>query len=466
MQEANLAYKFPVIYWNCANLISDSGGEDSTVNYGKIAAAVGRMRKEGISIIPPDINRARFGFKPDVENNMIVYGLKAVNGIGTSQAKAIAQNQPYSSLDDFCEKMSKAKKSEDSDFTFGDTAIISLIKAGAFDLLENKPREEIMKDYITKISKPIKKLSKSNIEDLYRLGLLTDQQQQTEWHYYLYKKYLYQDKFLVEKNGKSPATYYYKLPNQKAEEYFYENFEDKMVEGKDYKYTDSGAIAVKRGSLDKIIDELSSNFYTNVLTKQDYLDIINGDRFTQIWDEKARGSISRWEMDSMNYYYHEHELSHIDRKRYHIANFDELPEEPEIEENRVYGNKVIPRFKLQRICGTVIDKDNNHNTVTLLTPDGVVVVRFYKGQYGFYSKEIATKDPVTNKKEVLEKSWFKRGNMLLVTGIRRGEYFIPKKYKDSIYNHTVQIITSCDDKGYLELISKRIDEENEDAVAI
>lgn len=466
MQEANLAYKFPVIYWNCANLISDSGGEDSTVNYGKIAAAVGRMRKEGISIIPPDINRARFGFKPDVENNTIVYGLKAVNGIGTSQAKAIVQNQPYNSMEDFYNKMCSAKKEQDSDFTFGDAAMISLIKAGAFDILEGKPREEIMADFIKKVNKPLVKLSKSNIEDLYRLDLLTEEQKENEWHYYLFKKYLYQDKFLVEKAGKSPNTFFYKLSNEKAENYFYINFEDKMVEGKDYKYTEQGSLVVKRGSLDKIIDELSADFYTNVLSSSKNLDIINKEKFDLAWQDKAFGTISRWEMDSMNYYYHDHELVNVNRKRYNITNFDELPEEPEIEEERFFNGKSVPRFKLSRICGTVIDKDNNHGTVTLLTPDGVVVVKFYKGQYTFYSKEIAKKDPITGKKEVLEKSWFKRGNMLLVTGVRKGEFFMPKKYKDSIYKHTVQIITEIQDNGYLNLISERVDEENEDAIAI
>ena len=43
LQEANLAYRYPIIYWNCANLISDSGGEDGNTNYGKIATAIGNI---------------------------------------------------------------------------------------------------------------------------------------------------------------------------------------------------------------------------------------------------------------------------------------------------------------------------------------------------------------------------------------------------------------------------------------
>ena len=44
LQEANLAYHYPVIYWNTANLISDSGGEDGNTNYGKISKAIGNIK--------------------------------------------------------------------------------------------------------------------------------------------------------------------------------------------------------------------------------------------------------------------------------------------------------------------------------------------------------------------------------------------------------------------------------------
>ena len=323
-----------------------------------------------------------------------------------------------------------------------------------------------MKDFIKKISKPIKKLSMSNIEDLHRLGLLTPEQELHEWRYYLYKKFLYQDKFLDEKTGKSPATYYYKLPNKKAEDYFYNTFESEMTEGKDYKYNDAGNIIVKRGALDKAIEKLFVDFQNKALNNSEFLDKINEDRFNQIWNDKALGSISHWEMESMNYYYHEHELAHVDKKRYNIVNFYDLPEEPAIEENYFYGGQARPRYKLQRICGTVIDKDAQHNTVTLLTDSGVVVVRFYKGQFNFYAKEIVEKDPETRKKTVLEKSWFSRHNMLMVTGFRSGEQFIPKNYKDSIYKHSVQLIKGLDDKGILTLVSDRIDTDKEEANAV
>ena len=142
-------------------------------------------------------------------------------------------------------------------------------------------------------------------------------------------------------------------------------------------------------------------------------------------------------MDSLSFYYHGHELAHVNKEEYMISDFDTLPEVPAISEYYVYKGKERPRFKLTRICGTVLDKDKNKHIVTLLTPSGVVGVKFYKGQFSFYDKQISDVNE-DGKKTVLEKSWFVRGNKLLVTGYRREDQFVPKKYMDSAYKHTLQ----------------------------
>ena len=159
------------------------------------------------------------------------------------------------------------------------------------------------------------------------------------------------------------------------------------------------------------------------------------------------------------------ELNKVDRERYKIANFDDLTVEPEVTETYFHKGQTKPRYKLSRICGTVIDKDKNHGTATLLTLDGVVVVRFYKGQFGFYDREISQVDE-SGKKTKLETSWFKRGTKLLITGHRSGEQFIPRKYSDSIYKHTVQLIKSISDEGVLVLQSDRTDTNKEEEKAI
>ena len=67
-------------------------------------------------------------------------------------------------------------------------------------------------------------------------------------------------------------------------------------------------------------------------------------------------------------------------------------------------------------------------------------------------------------KTVLEKSWFSRGTKLLITGYRRDEQFIPKKYSDSIFKHSVQLIKDIDEEGILSLQSERIGQEKEEGM--
>ena len=165
-------------------------------------------------------------------------------------------------------------------------------------------------------------------------------------------------------------------------------------------------------------------------------------------------------MDSLSFYYHEHELENVKKEEYLIYDFDQLPEEPQVSEYYTYRGKEKPRFKLTRICGTVLDKDKNKHMITLLTTSGVVTVKLYKGQFGFYDKQISELNE-DGSKTVLEKSWFGRGNKLLITGYRREEQFVPKKYVDSAYKHTLQLITDIDKDGNLKLQSERIGEENE-----
>lgn len=464
LQELNLCYRFPIIYWNTANLIVDSGSLEGnnkkTTNYGKIATAIGKFQNSGTTVELPDINEASFGFKPDEKNNIIIFGLKGISGIGEAETQAIINNRPYKSLQDFLNKM-EIYKAQEKENKFGDSAVITLIKAGAFDKLEKKNRIEIMKDYVRKISKPLTSLRLDDIEILKELDMLTEVQKQYEYRLYKFRKYVYSNQFLVDKRGKSQNTFFYRLERQYSEPYFFEHFETNMKEGKDYEYDNEGYILVKRGSLDREFDKLMADFKKNVLQNKKCLDAVNEKRFTEKWNEKVEGTISKWEMDSLSFYYHEHELAHVNKEQYLISDFNELPEDPVVTEYYTFRGKEKPRFKLTRICGTVLDKDKNKHMITLLTPNGVVTIKFYKGQFSFYDKQISEKDDETETKTVLEKSWFKRGNKLLITGYRREDQFVPKKYVDSAYRHTLQLITDIDEEGNLKLQSERIGEDDE-----
>jgi DNA polymerase-3 subunit alpha len=87
-------------------------------------------------------------------------------------------------------------------------------------------------------------------------------------------------------------------------------------------------------------------------------------------------------------------------------------------------------YKLNKICGTCISKDKAKGTVTLLTTTGVVNVKFRKEYFTMYDKQISRVEPDGTKK-VVEKSFFNKGNMIVVMGIRSGDDFIVKKYASS-----------------------------------
>lgn len=467
LQCMNIVQKYGALYWNCACLIVNSGSTDeenvdnnSGVNYGRIAKAMGNMINAGIKISLPDINRARFGFYPDKDSNEIIYGLRPIQGLGGKIAKAIVDNRPYASVEDFYSKMQEFKESAKEN-KFGDTAMISLIKARCFDNLEKKDRRAIMEDFIRIISSPVKSLSMPNIEDLNNLELLTENQKKFELRLYRFRNYVFQKKFFYKQIGKSASTAYYVLENKFAWPFFEKYFLNDMVDKKDYDWGDEGQRVVKRGSLDRVFNKLMADFKDDVLSDPKMLAAVNEAKFKMVWDEKATGNLSKWEMDSMCYYYHFHELSKVNKEKYNIINFEDLPPDGPVVQTYLYRGQEKSRFALNRICGTVLDKNKNKNTVDLLTPTGVVTLKFYKGAFNFYDRQLS-KDNEDGTKTVIEKSWFSRGNKLLITGYRRDTQFVPRKYSDSLYKHSVQLIKSIDDNGELVLTSDRADKEREE----
>lgn len=466
VQEANLAYKYPTIYWNTANLIVDSGSleenEDSGTKYGKMAAAIDNLRKHDQTVILPAINKAEYGFKPDVNTNEIIFAFKAIQGCSTELAKAIIANRPYDNFTDFLNKINMLKQNEN--IKWGDTTVINLIKAGCFDELENRPREDIMSDYIRQISQPLKSLSYSNLPRLKDLGLLTPEQEKYELRLYNFKQYVCSSQFFAYSTGKSANTKYYRLDHKFAEPYFFEHFESEMQENKDFAIDEQGYICVKKGSLDRVFDKLMLDFKKKVLCNPEVLNALNQNRFEILYQQKAPGTLSRWEMETLTYYFHDHELANVNNELYHIEDYFSLSETPKVTQTFLFKGKKCNRFELTRICGTVLDKDKNHESISLLTPTGLVIVKLQKGQFGFYDRRLSAIDEEKNTKTVAEEGWFKRGTLLMITGFRRGDQFVAKKYKDSIYRHSVSKIIKIEDDGLLSLQSERDfgEEDNKD----
>ena len=180
----NLAYRYPIMFWNCACLISDAGGaegeeeEDETAieetkheevygneiidfnededeiessyeeaedcdgypaeimvtpdgtkrkkvkstSYGKIASAIGKIKSSGVNVAPPDINKSSYTFSPDIENNTIRYGMSGITKVGEELVRTIMEGRPYKSVEDFLGRI-KINKPQ----------MVNLIKSGAFD---------------------------------------------------------------------------------------------------------------------------------------------------------------------------------------------------------------------------------------------------------------------------------------------------------------------------------------------
>ena len=449
----NLAYRYPIIFWNTANLIVDSDGIDESdafetyliseeeeeededeqekkakvIDYGRIAAAIGQMKESGITVDLPNINLSNYTFTPDLDNNSIVFGMKGIAKINDTIAKTIIDNRPYSSLEDFQNKIRLAK-----------LPMISLIKSGAFDKIENKPREEIMENYILSIAELKTRLTMQNLPMLVRENLLEDYD--FERRVFNFNKYL---KKLVYK------TIYYEL-DDKALEFYEANFNMDNTTAVDDKIVISVKVWEKlyKASLEKL----------KIALKEDktILDKLNNKLLENVKEKYVSGTISKWEMDSVSFYFNEHELINLDKDKYSVKNFKELPETPQIEDSwTTEDGKTICLYELTRIAGTVINKDKIKNTVTLLTDNGVVNLKIYKTQFAKYDRQISERNEETGKKTVIDKSWFTKGNKLLVGGMRRDNYFIPKVYKRSFFEYPIELITDINQAGEIKVYGER-----------
>ena len=218
--------------------------------------------------------------------------------------------------------------------------------------------------------------------------------------------------------------------------------------------TDNSVWLIKIKSWDKIYQEWMNIFRTWIADNKDQiLADLNAAIFKEDWDKYASGTISAWEMEVLCFYYHEHELANINNNKYGFVNFFTLPTQPVIEKSFFKNNKPIYIYKLEKICGTCIAKNKTKSTVTLLTPNGVVEVKFRKEYFSLFDKQISERQADGTKK-VKEKSWFNRGSMIVVMGIRNEDNFIAKKYASS-GGHQLYKIDTIESNGDLILRNTR-----------
>ena len=483
LQEMNLAYRYPIMFWNCACLISDAGGNESneeideevieenkheevygneimdfneeedevessyeevedcdgypaeimvapdgskkkkvkSTNYGKIASAIGKIKSSGVNVAPPDINKSTYTFSPDIENNTIRYGLSGITKVGEELVKTIMDGRPYKSVSDFLGRV-KINKPQ----------MVNLIKSGAFDCFGD--RMQIMREYVDDISDAKKRITLQNMKMLIDFGLIPDEFDMVR-RVYNFTKYL--------KKMKLDATYY-GLDNV-AFEFYSKHFDIDLLVLCDN--TESG-LKIKQTTWDTIYQRYMDKIRPWVREHAGELLIAVNTKLTQdTWDKYCLGSLSKWEMDSVSFYSHEHELNNVNTDYYGFSDFFDLYEEPEIDRLIPIKGKMVPILRIHRIIGTVLDRDKAKKTVTLLTTRGVVTVKIFGGVFAQYDKQISERG-ADGKKHVIEKSMFSRGNKIIVSGVRDGDAFRAKKYSKTPW-HLVEQIVDVDDYGMI-----------------
>ena len=467
-QTIYLATHFNPIYWNTACLVVNSGSleEDENVemlgiyepedwsnatyedlpdksgkvkkekatDYAKVAKALGDIIQAGIKVSLVDINKSGYSFVPDVENNEILFGMKALGGVGGQVIEEIKAGRPYINFTDFLNRCPIKKSS-----------MISLIKGGAFDKLEKDwakelgvhPRYLIMTYYLSKTSEPKSKLTLQNFNGLLEKGLIPESLDHQK-KVFSFNKYL-------KANCKVGKYYVF---NDICSDFYNRNYNPDKIE------IINGCICILQTTWDKIYKaEMDTAREWLKEHQEETLQEFNHILFMEEWNKYAQGNLSSWEMEALCFYYHAHELANIDCFKYGIVNFFSLPSQPVVDYFFKRNGKDIPIYKTYKIIGTVISKNDNKSSVSLLTPNGVVDVKFTKEYYAMFARQISEKQE-DGKKKITERGWFGRGNKLLVTGIRRDDQFVAKTYSHTP-THQIYKINVVNNGQDMELVHDR-----------
>lgn len=118
-QTAYMKAHHPVAFM--AAQISSVMGQDD-----RVAEYLEACRRQGIAILPPDVNASRWVFRPEGEG--IRFGLGAVKNVGSDLVRALErarEDGPFRSLEDLLDRLEEAHPNR--------KALESLIKAGALD---------------------------------------------------------------------------------------------------------------------------------------------------------------------------------------------------------------------------------------------------------------------------------------------------------------------------------------------
>lgn len=456
LQELNMYYFYPKVYWNTAVITTQSQVADErensamSINYGKIAQSIYKARSNGINVQAPSINKSGLSFAPNEENDSILFGLGAISGINPQIAQQITSNRPYTSFKDFYTKN-----------TYQGTLVtkskfIQLIKAGCFDEF-NLDRVAIMREYFELSANNINSLTTANMGQIKSVGIYIPKAIIAPYNF---KKYITSKQFLYGKHPNFKSKNIYWLDNR-ALKYFNDNCRDCLVEGTDYWQEDDRTVVVDK-SLEKLLKPSLDNL-KSYINQPEFLDKFNEATIDRNMAESVGSyDVNRWSLETCSFYNNNHEYSHVDANKYNITPFEELPEEPEFVVQS-WGKRKWRQYSLSQILGVVLDKNDNHHMITILDfHNNVVNVKFDSNFYALMKAQLSETDE-NGKKTVVDKSWLTRGQGLILTGYRFGENdFKLKNYSSSIFPYKIIKVDSINEDGSLEITTERYGQENSD----
>lgn len=440
LQELNLYYKFPKVYWNTAVITTQAQVEDEregsavAINYGKIAQSIYKAKSNGIVVKTPSINNSGLAFTPREKDESILFGLGAISGINNDIVSQILSNRPYTSFKDFYAKNAyKGSLVTNSKF-------VTLIKSGCFDEFEPN-RIKVMKQYILYSHTMKTNLTMANLDEAIKIGYNIPKSMLSPIHF---KKYVCSKQFLYGQHPQFRSKKLYWL-DSKALKYFNKNYINELVENQDYFYQDDMILVVDT-SLDKLFKPVMDAL-KEYINRPEFIKEYNKCVCKAKYEEMIPNQDpNHWSFETCSFFAHEHELAKLDTERYDIVPFDELPEEPRFI-NKKMGNREWKQYELAQIAAIVIDKNDNNHLLTILDiNNNVVQCKFDANSYSWYKQQISIPDGKGGK-TVVDPSWFKRGQGLILTGYRYGESdFKIKAYKSSVYRKKVKKIESIDNE--------------------
>ena len=392
MIEMNIAFRYGLEYWQTACLSVNSGMEGDVskgADYTEIAKATNSIKED---MLLPDINKSKMKFT--TKDGKTLFSLKAISGLDTNTLDAILEHRPFNSLEDFYTRMVETK------LTSAKKTVV-LIKAGAFDNLENKDRRVIMMDLV-KLAVPPK--DKVTITQLPYVTLPNSFNELLTLHNF---------RNCIEGRNKIPM-------NEKLEKHFINNYSNEVEYG-----FENGTLNIDMKSWKKFYNKEIKPLKEE-LKKPEYAEEFTRQKRKEYWANECLGSVADWEVETLLFNKDKFVLDTDSiSKVYPLNTFSNMENEPVLYTNK-HG---FSTYKTSFIAGVVIGSNNIKRLVYLLTKDdGVVTVKMSRKDFPIY-KEKLENDP----------SWYDKQTKLVVQGYKSGEALMARGNKHN-KNSIIKIV--------------------------